>query len=230
MLKSTEGHDAVVVGGGFAGAVAARELARAGRSVALVEARDRLGGRTWLKPAALAGLTLEMGGTWIDPRQRHSWAEAQRYGAEVGPSSAGTTPTALWLVGGRLRSSLVPVPVEAVGELERLVHGLWEAARPIDPRRPLAGQDVDHLDVSLAELLAGFQLSPDVREVAGVFLRTYGSAYEEEISALHLLRRLAAAGSMAEFALSGASHPLVDGTGALLDRIVGDAAVDVLLY
>ncbi len=40
-------YDVIVVGGGFAGVTAARECALRGRSVLLLEARDRLGGRTW---------------------------------------------------------------------------------------------------------------------------------------------------------------------------------------
>ena len=39
--------DVIVIGGGFAGVTAAREAAQRGRSVLLLEARDRLGGRTW---------------------------------------------------------------------------------------------------------------------------------------------------------------------------------------
>ena len=40
-------YDVAVIGGGFAGVTAAREAALRGRSVLLLEARDRLGGRTW---------------------------------------------------------------------------------------------------------------------------------------------------------------------------------------
>ena len=43
-------YDVAVVGGGFAGVTAAREAARDGRSALLLEARDRLGGRTWTAP------------------------------------------------------------------------------------------------------------------------------------------------------------------------------------
>lgn len=42
-------HDVLVVGGGIAGLTAARDLAQSGRSVLVLEARDRLGGRTWYK-------------------------------------------------------------------------------------------------------------------------------------------------------------------------------------
>ena len=40
-------YDVVVIGGGFAGATAARDLTEQGNRVLLLEARDRLGGRTW---------------------------------------------------------------------------------------------------------------------------------------------------------------------------------------
>lgn len=57
-------YDVVVVGAGFAGLTAARDLAATGRHrVLLVEARDRIGGRTWTAKAL--GEAFEMGGTWV---------------------------------------------------------------------------------------------------------------------------------------------------------------------
>jgi phytoene dehydrogenase-like protein len=56
-------YDVVVVGAGFAGLTAARELSRRGHSVLVVEARDRIGGRTWTTERF--GRTLELGGTWV---------------------------------------------------------------------------------------------------------------------------------------------------------------------
>jgi lysyl oxidase-like protein 2/3/4 len=57
-------YDAVVIGAGFAGLIAARDLSKThGLSVLLVEARDRIGGRTWTSREL--GEDIEMGGTWI---------------------------------------------------------------------------------------------------------------------------------------------------------------------
>ena len=73
--------DTIVIGGGFAGLVAARELGRRGYDVALLEARERLGGRTWLAP--FGGTQVEMGGAFVHRTQPHVWAELTRYGLGV---------------------------------------------------------------------------------------------------------------------------------------------------
>lgn len=77
-------HDVIVVGAGFAGLVAARELSRAGLDVLVLEGRDRIGGRTWL--AERMGMELELGGTWVHWTQPHVWAELCRYGIGLAPS------------------------------------------------------------------------------------------------------------------------------------------------
>jgi monoamine oxidase len=62
--------DVVVIGAGFAGLVAARELGRAGLDVIVLEARDRVGGRTWTDRRL--GHDLELGGTWVHRVQPHT--------------------------------------------------------------------------------------------------------------------------------------------------------------
>src|SRR5690348_6451826 len=78
--------DVVVIGAGFAGLVAARELGRAGLGVLVLEARDRVGGRTWTDRRL--GHDLELGGTWVHWVQPHTWAEMTRYGREITRSPA----------------------------------------------------------------------------------------------------------------------------------------------
>lgn len=56
-------YDVVVIGTGFAGLIAARNISLTTGKVLLVEGRDRIGGRTWTAKAL--GEEFEMGGTWV---------------------------------------------------------------------------------------------------------------------------------------------------------------------
>jgi monoamine oxidase len=79
--------DAVVVGAGLAGLVAARRLAAAGRSVAVLEARERVGGRLLNLPLG-DGKIVEIGGQWAGPTQERVLALAGELGVGTFPTHA----------------------------------------------------------------------------------------------------------------------------------------------
>ena len=79
--------DYIVVGAGFAGLTAAREIVRAGKSVLVLEARDRVGGRVWNHELG-GGEISERGGTFVGPTQDHVVNLAKAYGVETFPTFA----------------------------------------------------------------------------------------------------------------------------------------------
>jgi monoamine oxidase len=221
-------YDVLIVGGGFAGVTAARELRHQGRTVLLLEARDRLGGRAWFKANGFKDVPLEMGGAWIDSRERYAWAEAHRYGLTLTKPAAGAWPST-WLVQVQLRHGVLPIPVDELRDVERLMIALNQAASRVTLDQPLADQGLTDLDISLSDFLDQLQLPSATRDIAGLKLRRYGSASEGNISALHLIRRIAAAGSVSELIMSASGYRLKAGTAALVRAIADDANADVRL-
>ena len=80
-LASDDEFDVIIVGAGFAGLIAARELSCRGQRVLILEARDRIGGRTFT--AQMGEETYEMGGQIVHWSQPHVWAEITRYGFSI---------------------------------------------------------------------------------------------------------------------------------------------------
>src|SRR4030095_298760 len=74
-------YDVLVLGGGCAVITAPRDSCKNGYKTLVLEARDRLGGRTFT--SEFAGHQVELGGTWIHWTQPFVWSEVQRSTLEV---------------------------------------------------------------------------------------------------------------------------------------------------
>jgi monoamine oxidase len=72
--------DVIVVGAGMSGLAAARALRAKGLSVLVLEARERVGGRT--KPGTIAGVKIDLGGMWVGPTQTRALALGEAFGLE----------------------------------------------------------------------------------------------------------------------------------------------------
>ncbi|GIJ87054.1 hypothetical protein Asppvi_005956 [Aspergillus pseudoviridinutans] len=92
--------DVAVIGAGMAGITAARDLSMKGFSVVLLEARDRVGGRTYLEQAL--GDSIELGGAYVHWTQPHVWHELQKHGIGILPPLS--TSKAYWLADGNMHS------------------------------------------------------------------------------------------------------------------------------
>lgn len=84
--------DVCIVGAGYAGLTTARRLSQHGKSVAVLEARDRVGGRIWTQQLS-DGTPVDRGGAWLGPKHDAMFGLA----SEVGVSTYKT-----WVKGAHL--------------------------------------------------------------------------------------------------------------------------------
>ncbi len=175
--------DVLVLGAGFAGIAAARDLREAGRTVVVLEARDRIGGRTWYRELPGAGIAAEYGGMFFSrSTQPHIAAETERYGIAVTPM---TPPGSIAWIRGSRRVEGRPAVEELLAALQasRMGDALTETAKAF------AGEDRAALaaDVAASTWVRELDADEEAGDLLRAFLSSMGGAPLEELSILPLL-------------------------------------------
>jgi monoamine oxidase len=92
-------REVIVIGAGAAGLAAAEALVRAGRSVLVLEARDRVGGRVWTRRMPGLAVPVELGAEFVHGEAAVTHALLEKAG--VGTVASGRAQR--YAAGGRLR-------------------------------------------------------------------------------------------------------------------------------
>ncbi|WP_347109081.1 NAD(P)/FAD-dependent oxidoreductase [Paenarthrobacter sp. S56] len=139
-------RDVVIVGAGPSGLTAARELKKAGLSVAVLEARDRVGGRTWTD--TIDGAMLEIGGQWVSPDQTALMGLLEELGLKMYPRYRDGESVYIGADGKATRytGDTFPVGEETKAEMDKLVKILDGLAAEIGPTEPWAHPKARELD------------------------------------------------------------------------------------
>ena len=226
----TGDYDVIVIGGGFAGVCAARETAHAGLKTLLIEARNRLGGRTFY--SSFGDHQVELGGTWVHWSQPHVFAEINRYGIELSEEPGTANPTTMvYRTGGKI---VTVDPDDVWDEMARACAAYCAPSLEMYPRpfEPFHAMDaVKKYDgLSIRDRFDDIKLTRDMADIMDGFWATCGHNRNTEGGFTEMARWYAL--SHHDFTLlndSVARFKLKTGTISLINAIIDDAKPEVVL-
>src|ERR1700742_4663139 len=175
MSNPTQSVDVVVVGAGFAGLTAARELTRQGHDVLVFEGRDRVGGRSFT--GSVAGLPADLGGTFVGPTQDALLSLAAELGVATSPTHHDGKNVLRWRGSTRSYRGTIPqLSLTGLLDIGRLRWQFERIARAIPIAAPWDARRARRLDgVSLGEWLWSVRASASSRDLMAIMARvTWG--------------------------------------------------------
>lgn len=129
-------YDVIIIGAGYAGLSAARILRQSKKSVLLLEARDRVGGRILTQPLG-DGNYVDLGGQWIGPGQDRMYDLARDYKIGIFPSYDKGKSTLYFNNKVRHYKGIIPpLPLFALLSLDGAIKKITRLSRSIDLARP----------------------------------------------------------------------------------------------
>ena len=222
--------DAIVIGGGLAGLSAADALCAAGRRVLLLEAQDRVGGRTYTATSESTGSSVDLGGMWVGPTQTRMLALLERFGIEREPQY--TDGSDVLFCGGVAKRFSGLIPPHSVGSLVELQLMLWRLdwmASRVSPLDPASAQGSSALGAQRAldrprletlELAVGMVFGAHPDTISMLFFLSYVKA------AGGLVQLLETRGAAQDSTLRGGAQQLSERLRGAVEAAGGEVRLD----
>lgn len=224
--------DVVVVGAGYAGLSAALRLHDEGLDVLVLEARDRVAGRVLSehRPTGPHGLVIDHGGQWVGPTQQHLLELAERFGCTTFETVDEGRHVEVRPDGSTVDFDGIG-PTEAPGApaYDALIEELEQLARTVVVEAPWSTPHAAWLDAqSVAQFGRARTDDPDALDRLALFVQGIWCAEPDELSLLHAVFYMAAAGGYAQLmdthdcAQDSRFHLGADVTAKAIASLLGD--------
>lgn len=214
--------DVIVIGAGFTGIAAARDLREAGHRAIVLEARDRIGGRTWYREIPGTGVWAEYGGMFFSRAEQPYLArEIERYGIAV-------TPPGQPEVFGWVRGTTRKVGMDAIGEVQASLEGSRMRASLDEVATAFRSGDrtrLDALDMPAARWVEQVGAGPEASDYLRSFLAAMGGSSVERCSVLPLLWDMIELDYTPIDVFVDMGELFTDGTKSLIDAMAVDLDV-----
>jgi len=215
--------DVVVVGAGLAGLSAARSLVAHGYSVIVLEASDRVGGRTWTKNIPGGGW-IDMGGQWVGPGMDHILQLADAVHVKTFPSFK--QGKSIFIFDGK-RTEYTPSETSPFPLAPEDIKSYGEALAKIDAfaaEVPVADPSLaPHADEWDSETVATW-IQNNISSIPAQFLmRAFVLAYfasePRDVSFLHFLFYIHAGGGFHMLHTSGVAFRFIGGAQQISEKV-----------
>ena len=217
--------DVAVVGAGLSGLSAARALRKQGHSVIVLEARDRVGGRTWTKQ--VRGMPVDVGGQWIGPQQKRIAALAKAVGVKTFPTY--NTGLNVYDRAGALKTytgAIPPAEPAAIGDIAVALVALDRMAGQVPLDAPWKAPLAREWDGQTLETWKLANMKTDEgRLLLDLSIQAVFAGEPRDVSLLHVLFYIHSAGSFDNLinTANGAQESRFVGGSQLVSRKVAAA-------
>jgi monoamine oxidase len=205
--------DVVIIGAGFAGLSAARDLVQRGHDVQVLEGRDRVGGRS--STATIAGVPVDLGGTFVGPTQDEVLKLAVDLGCETTPTFNDGKNLIRWR--GRVRAyrgTTARLSIHELLDIARVRRQFARLGRGVPVQTPWTAARAGRLDRQpLGGWLRSIRASSSTRDLMTLVSKVTWGCEPDDVSLLHAVRYVKAAG--------GLDRMLDTAGGAQQDRFPG---------
>ncbi|HEX9037256.1 MAG TPA: FAD-dependent oxidoreductase [Ktedonobacterales bacterium] len=224
--------EVIVVGAGLAGLAAARALVTAGVEPLVVEARDRVGGRTFTVTTP-EGVALDLGAHWVGPTQRRMLA----LGQALGVATANTWDTGLNIqsMGGKREtySGAIPTadPLVAADAVQAILN-LNMLAMQVPVEAPWQSPNAADWDAQTCATWIEGNVAPGARPLLELAIQAVFSAEPRDLSLLHVLFYVHSAGGLRDLlGVTGAAQErrFVGGSQQIANRLASDLDQRIIL-